>query len=119
MTKNSKMILDIVNSSHDHPTADQIFIRAKEQNSKVVLATVYNNLNSLVKEGKIRRIAVSGKPDCYDNTFRHDHTVCVKCGALSDIMIDDITEEIKSKLGDSFVSYDLNVSYICDECREK
>ena len=119
MTKNNKLILDIVNTSCDHPSAEQIFVRAKEQNPKVVLATVYNNLNSLVHEGKIRRISVSGKPDCYDNTVRHDHTVCVRCGALSDIMMDDITESIKNKLGDSFVSYDLNVSYICENCREK
>lgn len=119
MTKNNRMILDIVNSACDHPSADQIFMRAKEQNPKVVLATVYNNLNSLVETGEIRRISVSGKPDYYDNTVRHDHTFCIKCGAISDIMIDDITESIKEKLGEAFVSYDLNISYICDKCREE
>lgn len=119
MTKNTEMILDIVNSACDHPSADQIFIRAKEKNPKVVLATVYNNLNSLVRMGKIRRISVAGKPDYYDNTVRHDHIVCIKCGELSDIMIDDMTESIKEKLGDVFVSYDLNISYICPNCREE
>lgn len=119
MTKNNKMIFDIVTSACNHPSAEQIFARAKEQNPKVVLATVYNNLNSLVKDGKIRRLSVPGKPDCYDNIVRHDHTVCVKCGELADIMIDDMTDIIKEKLGDSFVSYDLNVSYICDKCREE
>ena len=119
MTKNNKLVLDIVNSSNDHPSAEQIFFRAREENPRVVLATVYNNINSLVRAGKIRRISVSGKPDCYDNIVRHDHTVCVKCGELSDIMMDDITTAIKEKLGDSFVTYDLNISYICDKCREK
>lgn len=119
MTKNNKLICDIVNTADDHPSADQIFMRAKQQNPKVVLATVYNNLNSLVNDGKIRRISIAGKPDCYDNIVRHDHVVCIKCGTVSDIMIDDITEEIKEKLGDGFVSYDLSVSYICGKCREE
>ena len=119
MTKNNKLILDIVNSSCDHPSADHIFERVREQNPKVVLATVYNNLNSLVRAGQIRRLSVSGKPDCYDNIVRHDHTVCIKCGELADIMIDDMTALIKEKLGESFISYDLNVSYICDKCREE
>jgi len=119
MTRNSKMILDIVNSSCDHPSAEQIFARAKEQNPKVVLATVYNNLNSLVKDGRIRRILVPGKPDCYDNTVRHDHTICIMCGRVSDVMIDDITNVIKATLGEKFLTYDLSISYICDDCREE
>lgn len=118
MTKNNKMILDIVNSACDHPSAEQIFERAKEQNPNVVLATVYNNLNSLVKNGLIRRISVSGKADCYDNTIRHDHKVCINCGTISDIMIDDISSLIQDKVDGVFLAYDLCVRYICQDCRE-
>ena len=118
MTKNNKMVMDIVNSSCDHPTAEQIFERAKEKNPKVVLATVYNNLNSLVKKGQIRRISVSGKADCYDNMVRHDHRVCINCGCISDIMIDDLSDLIDARLGGNFLTYDLCVQYICDDCRE-
>lgn len=119
MTKNNKMVMDIVNSSHDHPTAEQIFERAKEKNPKVVLATVYNNLNSLVKRGQIRRISVAGKADCYDNMVRHDHRVCIHCGCISDIMIDDLTKLIEDRLAGNFLSYDLCVNYLCDDCREE
>lgn len=116
MTKNNKMILDIVNSSCDHPSADQIFIRAREQNPKVVLATVYNNLNSLVRDRKIRRISISGKPDCYDNLTRHDHKICIQCGSISDVMIDDVTPLVKEYTDGIYLSYDLCVNYICPDC---
>ena len=45
MTKNGKLILAIIEASRDHLTADEVFIKAKEKNDKIVLATVYNNLN--------------------------------------------------------------------------
>ena len=118
MTKNNKMILEIVNSACDHPSAEQIFERAKEKNPKVVLATVYNNLNSLVKNDQIRRISVPGKADCYDNTIRHDHKVCINCGCLSDIMVDDLSDLIQTKVDGVFLSYDLCVRYICDDCKK-
>lgn len=117
MTKNSKIILDIVNSSRDHLTAEQIFIKAKEISPGIVLATVYNNLNLLTREHYIRRLTVQGKPDCYDNTTVHDHMVCNECGTIADVTIKDLKENLMEAVGDAFVSYDLNIYYICDKCK--
>ena len=119
MTKNSKIILDIVNSSRDHLTAEQIFIKAKEISPGIVLATVYNNLNTLVKTHMIRKLTVQGKPDCFDNITVHDHLVCDCCGKMADIMIDDLEKKIAEKVGKSFLSYDLNIHYVCDSCKEQ
>ena len=57
MTKNGKMILEIIRESEDHMTAEQIFMKAKEISPRIVLATVYNNLNSLV----VRRAGAQDK----------------------------------------------------------
>lgn len=57
-------------------TAEQIFLELKKEEPKVVLATVYNNVNGLCREGRIRRISVEGQPDRYDKIQRHDHLVC-------------------------------------------
>ena len=38
-------ILEIVNTSYAHMTAEQIFLALKQLYPSVVLATVYNNLN--------------------------------------------------------------------------
>ena len=45
MTKNARSILDIINDSDSHLTAEQIYLKLKEKNKTVVLATVYNNLS--------------------------------------------------------------------------
>ena len=47
MTKNARYILEIINHSTEHLTAEQIYLRLREKNAKAVLATVYNNLSSL------------------------------------------------------------------------
>lgn len=117
MTRNGKLILDIINRSHDHLTAEQIFLLIKQTSPKVVLATVYNNLNALYEQGLIRKVSIEGCPDRYDKTVKHDHLVCKKCGALSDITFSDLTSSLSAQLGQPILSYDLKVSYLCPACR--
>ncbi|MDD6042468.1 MAG: transcriptional repressor [Eubacteriaceae bacterium] len=117
MTKYAKGILEIIENSYSHPTAEEIFLEMKKKYPKVVLATIYNNLNSLVAEGCIRKITLMGSPDRYDRLDRHDHLVCQKCGKLSDIRLRDYSEEIADKLGGGILSYDLKVFYYCEDCQ--
>ena len=119
MTKNAAYILDIINDSDNHLTAEQIFLSLKERNRTVAQATVYNNLSYLYKEGLIRKISVEGYPDRYDKILRHDHLVCRKCGRLADILLEDLTEKLQSQLGIQMLSYDLKINYLCEECLEK
>ena len=119
MTRYAQQILDIINESTDHLTAEMIYLRLKASNSKVVLATVYNNLNLLYEQDKIRKVSVEGYPDRYDKTVKHDHLVCKKCGALSDIRLSDLTAQLQAQIPDEIISYDLKVNYICPSCRSK
>ena len=118
MTKYAKEILDIINASTDHLTAEEVFFKLKANNSKVVLATVYNNLGSLVKSGDIRKIAMAGGSYRYDKIIRHDHLVCVTCGKISDFTFEDLTKSLEKQSGIKIISYDLKISYICDDCRK-
>lgn len=117
ITKYSEMILDIINASQEHLTAEQVFLKMKERSSKVVLATVYNNLNGLCDKGAVKRIPMGSSPDRYDKVVRHDHLMCKCCGKLSDLYLEDLTAEIRDKSGVEFESYDLKLMYVCDECR--
>ena len=63
MTKYAQQILDLVLCSTEHPTAEQIFLQMKQENSKIAQATVYNNLNALVADGKLIRLSQPGAPD--------------------------------------------------------
>lgn len=117
MARYANKILDIVCTSGKHMTAEQIFLLLKEECPGVVIATVYNNLNSLVEKGKIRKISVEGFPDRYDNSVRHDHLVCLNCGKLTDIQLPDMKESLEKAAKREISAYDLKLFYICDECR--
>ncbi len=119
MTKYGEQILTIVMRKGEHPTAEQVFMEMKANNPKIAQGTVYNNLNALVDEGRIIRISEPGFPDRFDNTTRHDHMVCIKCGRLADVKLPDFTEEIERNSGEKIISYDLRIRYICPECRNK
>ncbi|MDE7322326.1 MAG: transcriptional repressor [Lachnospiraceae bacterium] len=116
MTKNAEQILAIVNDSKEHLSAEQIFLCLKETHKGVALATVYNNLSFLCKEGLIRKISVEGCPDRYDKVNRHDHLVCRRCGKLSDVQLEDLTDMLQKQVKVPVLSYDLKMNYLCEEC---
>lgn len=120
MSKNSDAILAVIEAGYGHLTAEQIFMQVKSRLPGIALATVYNNLNAMVEKKQIRKITVQGMTDVYDKAeFRHDHLVCDRCGKLTDIVLKDFTEKLKKETGMEIVSYDLNIHYVCEECREK
>ncbi len=112
-------ILELIVTSNEHLTAEQLFFKLKETYPGVVLATVYNNLGSLYKSGKIRKISLDGCPDRFDKNTKHDHLVCRRCGSVSDVYLADFTAAIEEQTGIAIDSYDLNISYLCPDCKNK
>lgn len=119
MSRYADLILELINQSKEHMTAEQLFLELKKTEPKVVQATVYNNLNALYQNGLIRKLSIENSPDRYDKIRKHDHLVCRKCGALSDINLEDLTKNLENQLKEEILSYDLKVFYLCKKCREE
>ena len=83
------------------------------------LGTVYKHLNGLAEGGLLLRITEPGSPDRYDQTERHDHMICSRCGKIEDIRLPDMQSRIERALGQEILSYDLRIRYICPACREQ
>ena len=119
MTKYETEIYNIITASTQHLTVEQIYTEIKKIYPKIVMATVYNNVNKLWKARLIRKISVENMPDRYDRRVKHDHLVCQMCGKLMDITFEDLTDSLREQMGGEFLSYDLKVFYICPECQER
>ncbi len=117
MIKNADLILETVLRSFTHMTAEEIHASLRDNGHRMALATVYNNLAQLYSDGRIRKVCVEGHPDRYDIITRHDHLVCRRCGKLTDICFRDLTKLLQSQTDEELLSYDLQVSYICQACR--
>lgn len=117
MTKQRKVIFDIIQKAEDHLTAEQIFLLAKEKMPSIAVGTVYRNLNLMENEGEIRRISMFHAPDRFDKrTSAHEHMICSRCGSLKDISLDGLKETLEKQTGAEILSYDLNLYYICPDC---
>ncbi len=114
-----QIILDLINTSKEHMTAEEIFFSLKKNFPSLVLATVYNNLNSLYQQGKIRKISVEGQSSRYDRATRHDHLLCCCCGKLSDVVLSDLTPALEKQIGFPIEAYDLKIQYLCPQCKQK
>ncbi|MBQ9761417.1 MAG: transcriptional repressor [Clostridia bacterium] len=118
MTKQRQLILDILNHSDRHLTADEIFFLAKLKMPTIAMATIYNNLNAMHEAGMINRLHIDGTADCFDKIVEpHDHLLCDHCGKISDLHLPSLSSSIEETLGFEIETYNLTVHYVCPECR--
>lgn len=120
MTDLNKRILNMINESEGHLTAEQAFLLAKEKKIDVSMASVYRILARLADEGKIRRISIPNKADFFDKTVEaHEHLICSHCGKITDIYIEDLYGTLREKLGFDVESFDLCLHGVCEDCKRK
>lgn len=86
MTRQKKLILDILRSTDKHPTADWVYAEARKVIPDISLGTVYRNLGVLKEAGEIMELNYGSTYSRYDgNPANHYHCVCVNCGRIVDL----------------------------------
>lgn len=86
LTRQRKVVLEVIRESMTHLTANEVFAEAKEKLPTISFATVYNSLRFLREAGHIAEISFGNGASRFDRcTHRHDHAICTSCGKLVDI----------------------------------
>ncbi len=86
MTRQRKVVYDVLLETKDHPTANEVFFRSKERMDGISLATVYNCLETLTDAGLVKQVNIDRSPSRYcPNLHEHAHFLCTECGAVEDI----------------------------------
>ena len=87
MTKQRREVFEALMEQQDHPTAAEVFIRAKDRMPSISLATVYNCLETLNQCGLVNKVNLGRAPSRYcANLAEHGHFYCEKCGDVEDIV---------------------------------
>ena len=122
-SKQSEEVLSVVLNSNNHPDAKEIYELVKLKIPNVSLGTVYRNLNTLAKEGLIRKIELDDGNDRFDKTlFQHNHLKCTKCGKVVDIIpkLSSVEiNEIERKTGFKITDSSFNINGICKKCKKE
>ncbi|MEM7697042.1 MAG: Fur family transcriptional regulator [Verrucomicrobiota bacterium] len=87
MTRQRRVVYDVLQDrSTDHPTASEVFVKAKEQMPSISLATVYNCLETLTEAGAIRQVNIDREASRFcPNLAPHAHFYCSKCEQVFDV----------------------------------
>ncbi len=118
MTKQRELILRLIRESEEHLTAEEVYLKAKEELPGIALATVYNNLIRLAEQGEIKKLAFCGERDRYDKSnIPHIHLICDRCGAVCDHPSEGLINEMEERLGFPILEYALAIRYVCEKCK--
>ncbi len=123
MTRQKKIILDILRSVKTHPTAEWIYQEARQQIPGLSLGTVYRNLNLLRDNGEIMELNYGSSQSHFDGTAaNHYHFQCRECGGVYDLdlpLIKNIETKASGINGHQIDGHRLEFYGICEACLDR
>ena len=112
-TRQRELIYGILVERRDHPTAEEVFARAKHDMPSISLATVYNCLETLVQCHLVKPVNFERQPTRYcPNQQEHAHFHDEATGRVLDVAIDARTlARLRSALPDGFEASSVHVTF--------
>jgi Fur family peroxide stress response transcriptional regulator len=97
-TRQRELVFEVLLRKRDHPTADEVYARARSKMDGISLATVYNCLETLVSCGLVRAVNYEREPTRFcPNLTEHAHFQDRQTGRVYDV---DLPSEVMDKLRD-------------------
>jgi len=119
-TSQRRHVYEVLLQKLDHPTAEDVFIRAKRKIPEISHATVYNCLGALVQCGLVRQVQLERRATRYcPNMEEHCHYYCDACGMVSDVALPTESTVMPRPKGFKVDHYDIAVHGVCADCSYK
>ena len=124
MTNQRQIILDVIDRSHEHLTADDITARARRLDRTINPSTVYRTLSLLKDRGLIK--ARFYNQDNHREVFEpipkteHYHFTCSHCGKVIEFEskhIPALRAQLQNELGVEVRTACLCLTGLCDQCK--
>jgi Fe2+ or Zn2+ uptake regulation protein len=120
LTPQRQHVYEVILQKRDHPTADEVFIRAKKTMPEISHATVYNTLDALVKCGLVRQVQLERGATRFCPNMEEDcHYYCDECGEVFDVALPTDSTVMPRPKGFKVDHYDIAVHGVCAECAKK
>jgi Fe2+ or Zn2+ uptake regulation protein len=124
MTGQRAIILDVIATSHEHLTADDITARAQRHDRSINPSTVYRTLTLLKERGLI-------KAQYYDQDSHrevseptphteHYHFTCTRCGQVIEFEsqhVPALRAQLQAEFGVEVAQIHLTLTGLCEKCQ--
>ncbi len=121
-SKQRECILNALQKTKSHPSANTIYDMVREEIPNISLGTVYRNLAQLVAEGMILKIDAGDGMEHYDGyNSPHYHMFCKCCKSVSDIEIQyhaDLDEAAAKSSGGEIEYHNVIFAGTCKNCKK-
>ena len=109
-------ILDILLSSDNHLTADEIYKELKNIMPTLSKTSVYNTLDLFIEKELIKSVKLDEKETRFDiKTSPHGHFKCIKCNKVYDFDINNV--RYKDLEDFEILKNDIQLYGLCKNCR--
>ncbi len=119
LTPQRREVYEVLLAQRDHPTATEVFLRAKQRMPSISLATVYNCLDTLVECGLARQVNVEREATRYcPNLEEHGHFMCDQCGKVIDIPFSSGQRPWDLPEGITLTHSEITLCGVCPDCNK-
>jgi Fe2+ or Zn2+ uptake regulation protein len=116
-TPQRQQVYDVLATKRDHPTAEEVFIRAKRGMPEISMATVYNCLDALVQCGLARQVTVDrGAARFCPNMQEHCHFYCDNCSHVFDVDLPEGSPAVRLAEGFKVERFEIAIHGTCPNC---
>ena len=124
LTPQRDVLLRALSETTGHPTADDLVKKVRKVLPTVSHATVYRNVQELVRAGLIGTLERSGAAVQFEvNPDHHHHFMCRRCGQVWDVYLDQVAvtlDKQRSPLrGFRIDRRDVQLHGLCARCRSR
>lgn len=124
VTQQREAIAEVVFSSPEHLSVEEIEGALRERGERIGKATIYRTLEMLVKSGLVAEHDFGEGFKRYEHLFGqmpvHAHLVCTECGKVTEIQSPDLVrvqEEVAKQHGFQAARHRMEMYGLCAECQ--
>ena len=125
LTRQRRLLLDLIDHSGLHLDAESLFRMAKERDPKLNRVTVYRTLRLLKEGGLVDELDLAhfeGEKHYYETRMKqeHAHIICLRCGRVEEFFGEELQRmraQVCSQFGFEIVFARTEVGGYCSHCQ--
>ncbi len=124
VTAQRTLLLELLQQSPEHMDAEELHQKAREQNARMSLSTVYRNLQLFKELGLVQEHHFIEEHHHYEakTEAEHQHLLCVSCGKVVEFacpVSQKMKEETAEKYDFDIFEVEVRMIGLCSDCRHK
>lgn len=125
LTRQRRLLLDLIDNSGLHLDADSLYNMAKQQDPKLNRVTVYRTLKLLKESGLVDELDLAhfeGEKHYYETKLKqeHAHIICLRCGRVEEFFGEQlkvVREQVTSQFGFEIAFARTEIGGYCSHCQ--